>query len=57
MIEEGQTYEDRCHTAEAQVAVMRKLLTQLLSDLPASRDWLDPALERQLRYFVGGVPS
>ena len=51
---EGKTYEDRCHTAETQVAIMRKLIGQLLQDLPQSRNWLDPAVERQLRYFVEG---
>jgi hypothetical protein len=43
-------------SAESQLALkheyLQQLIRQVLDDLPAKRDWLDPTLEKQLREEV-----
>lgn len=33
---------------------LKRVLTQMLADLPTKRDWLDPTLEQEARELAGG---
>lgn len=35
-----------------ELTTLKMLVRQLLNDLPAKRDWLDPHVEQGLRYLV-----
>jgi hypothetical protein len=37
---------------EEEYDTLQHLVRQLLNDLPSKRDWLDPQLEKALRYMV-----